>query len=138
MTWYHPNYYKKLRDLRRQASGNGRVGPRVTSLKKNKTLDRSGDMGYSGIRTAAGDTAVIGNGNGPTGVSSTRALRDPGGNCIVKMSRGDVTWSCQGYGKSKPRVSSSQADKQQAEGTGRVGPKVTSDQASGDSRINKR
>ena len=138
MTWYHPSYYKKLRDLRRQASGNGRVGPRVTSLKKNKTLDRSGDMGYSRIRTAAGDTAVIGNGNGPTGVSSTRALRDPGGNGIVKMSRGDVTWSCQGYGKSKPRVSSSQADKQQAEGNGRVGPKGTGDQASGDSRINKR
>ena len=65
MTWYHPSYYKKLRDLRRQASGNGRVGPRVTSLKKNKTLDRSGDMGYSGIRTAAGNTAVIGNGNDP-------------------------------------------------------------------------
>jgi len=138
MTWYHPSYYKKLRDLRRQASGNGRVGPRVTSLKKNKTLDRSGDMGYSGIRTAARDPAVIGNGNGPTGVSSTRALRDPGGNGIVKMSRGDVTWSCQGYGKSKPRVSSSQADKQQAEGHGRVGPEGTGDQASGDSRINKR
>jgi hypothetical protein len=138
MTWYHPSYYKKLRDLRQQASGNGRVGPRVTSLKKNKTLDRSGDMGYSGIRTAAGDTAVIGNGNGPTGVSSTRALRDPGGNCILKMSRGDVTWSCQGYGKSKSRVLSSQADKQQAAGRGRVGPKGTSCQASGDSRINKR
>ena len=138
MTWYHPSYYKKLRDLRRQASGNGRVGPRVTSLKKNKTLDRSGDMGYSGIRTAARDPAVIGNGNGPTGVSSTRALRDPGGNGIVKMSRGDVTWSCQGYGKSKPRVLSSQADKQQARGNGRVGPKGTSCQASGDSRINKR
>jgi len=30
------------------------------------------------------------------------------------------------------------ADKQQAAGNGRVGPKVTSDQASGDSRINKR
>ena len=150
MTWHHPSYYKKLRDLRRQASGNGRVGPRVTSLKKNKTLDRSGDMGYSGIRTAAihgghssarpvqPKAAVIGNGNGPTGVSSKRALRDPGGKCIVKMSRGDVTWSCQGYGKSKPRVSSSQADKQQAEGHGRVGPEGTGDQASGDSRINKR
>jgi len=31
--------------------------------------------------------------------SSTRALRDPGGKCIVKMSRGDVTWSCQDYGQ---------------------------------------
>jgi hypothetical protein len=138
MTWYHPNYYKKLRDLRRQASGNGRVGPRASSSKKNKSLDSSGDMGYCGTTTAAGDTAVIGNGNGPTGVSSTRALRDPGGNCILKMSRGDVTWSCQGYGKSKSRVLSSQADKQQAAGRGRVGPKGTSCQASGDSRINKR
>ena len=94
--------------------------------------------GYSTGRTAAGDTAVIGNGNGPIGISSMRALRDPGGNCIVKMSRGDVTWNRRGYGKSKPRVSSSQADKQQAEGNGRVGPKGTGDQASGDSRINKR
>ena len=150
MTWYHPSYYKKLRDLRRQASGNGRVGPRASSSKKNKSLDSSGDMGYSGIRTAAihgghssarpvqPKAAVIGNGNGPTGVSSMRALRDPGGNCIVKISRGDVTWNRQCYGKSKPRVSSSQADKQQAEGHGRVGPKGTGDQASGDSRINKR
>ena len=95
-------------------------------------------IGYSTGRTAAGDTAVIGNGNGPIGISSMRALRDPGGNCILKMSRGDVTWSCQGYGKSKPRVLSSQADKQQARGNGRVGPKGSSDQASGDSRINKR
>jgi hypothetical protein len=30
------------------------------------------------IRTAAGDSAVIGNGNGPMGISSMRALRDPG------------------------------------------------------------
>ena len=44
--------------------------------------------GYSIDRTAAGDTAVIGNGNGPIGISSTRALRDPGGNGIVKMSSG--------------------------------------------------
>ena len=44
--------------------------------------------GYSTGRTAAGDTAVIGNGNGPIGISSTRALRDPGGNGIVKMSSG--------------------------------------------------
>ena len=130
MTWYHPSYYKKLRDLRRQASGNGRVGPRVTSLKKNKTLDRSGDMGYSGIRTAAihgghssarpvqPKAAVIGNGNGPTGVSSMRALRDPGGNCIVKMSRGDVTWSCQGYGflfpKNSRLLTQASSPKQQA------------------------
>ena len=133
MTWYHPSYYKKLRDLRRQASGNGRVGPRVTSLKKNKTLDRSGDMGYSGIRTAAGNTAVIGNGNDP--------LRDqlnasPPRPCTEEhhknLGDGSVQ-TVQGYGKSKPRVTSSQA-----EGHGRVGPKDTSDQASGDSRINKR
>ena len=67
MTWYHPSYYKKLRDLRRQASGNGRVGPRVTSLKKNKTLDRSGDMGYSGNTTAEvkySETAIC---SGPAG-----------------------------------------------------------------------
>ena len=107
-------------------------------------------IGYSLLRTAAihgghssaqlvqPKAAVIGNGNGPIGISSTRALRDPGSNCILKMSRGDVTWNRQGYGKSKPRVSSSQADKQQAEGNGRVGPKGTGDQASGDSRINKR
>ena len=133
MTWYHPSYYKKLRDLRRQASGNGRVGPRVTSLKKNKTLDRSGDMGYSGIRTAAGNTAVIGNGNDP--------LRDqlnasPPRPCTEEhhknLGDGSVQ-TVQGYGKSKSRVTSSQA-----EGHGRVGPEGTGDQASGDSRINKR
>ena len=57
-------------------------------------------MGYSLLRTAAihgghssaqlvqPKAAVIGNGNGPIGISSTRALRDPGGNCIVKMSSG--------------------------------------------------
>ena len=45
-----------------------------------------------------GDPAVIGNGNDPIGVSSTRALRDPESNCILKMSRGDVTWNSQGYG----------------------------------------
>ena len=54
------------------------------------------NIGYSELRTAAGDPAVFGNGNGSIGTSSMRALRDPGGNCIVKMSRGDVTWSCQG------------------------------------------
>jgi len=45
-------------------------------------------IGYGTGRTAARDPAVIGNGNGPIGISSTRALRDPGGNCIVKMSSG--------------------------------------------------
>ena len=63
-------------------------------------------MGYKLFRTAAGDPAVFGNGNSPIGTSSMRALRDPGGNCIVKMSRGDVTWSCQGYGFSSPKDSS--------------------------------
>ena len=46
--------------------------------------------------------------------------------------------NCSAMVKSKPRVLSSQADKQQARGNGRVGPKGTGDQASGDSRINKR
>ena len=41
--------------------------------------------------------------------------------------------TCSVMVKSKPRVRSSQA-----EGHGRVGPKGTGDQASGDSRINKR
>ena len=63
-------------------------------------------VGYKLFRTAAGDPAVFGNGNGPLRTSSMRALRDPGGNCIVKMSRGDVTWSCQGYGFSSPKDSS--------------------------------
>jgi len=40
------------------------------------------------FRAAAGDPAVIGNGNGLLQASSMRALRDPGGNCIVKMSSG--------------------------------------------------
>ena len=46
--------------------------------------------------------------------------------------------NCSAMVKSKPRVLSSQADKPQAAGRGRVGPKGSSDQASGDSRINKR
>jgi len=45
-------------------------------------------IGYKLFRTAAGDPAVFGNGNGPLWISSMRALRDPGGNCIVKMSSG--------------------------------------------------
>ena len=36
------------------------------------------NVGYIVFRTAARDPAVFGNGNGPIGVSSTRALRDPG------------------------------------------------------------
>ena len=94
--------------------------------------------GYSTGRTAARDPAVIGNGNDP--------LRDqlnasPPRPCTEEhhknLGDGSVQ-TVQGYGKSKPRVSSSQADKQQAEGNGWVGPKGTGDQASGDSRINKR
>ena len=54
--------------------------------------------GYSTGRTAAGNTVVIGNGNGPIGVSSTRALRDPESQCGDKMSGGTVTRSSQGYG----------------------------------------
>ena len=46
------------------------------------------NIGYGELRTAAGDPAVFGNGNGSIGTSSMRALRDPGGNCIVKMSSG--------------------------------------------------
>ena len=57
-------------------------------------------IGYSLLRTAAihgghssaqlvqPKAAVIGNGNDPIGISSTRALRDPGGNGILKMSSG--------------------------------------------------
>ena len=45
-------------------------------------------IGYKLFRTAAGDPAVFGNGNGPLRTSSMRALRDPGGNRIVKMSSG--------------------------------------------------
>ena len=36
------------------------------------------NIGYVVFRTAASDPAVIGNGNGPIGISSMRALRDPG------------------------------------------------------------
>ena len=89
--------------------------------------------GYSTGRTAARDPAVIGNGNDP--------LRDqlnasPPRPCTEEhhknLGDGSVQ-TVQGYGKSKSRVTSSQA-----EGHGRVGPKGTGDQASGDSRINKR
>ena len=146
MTWYHPSYYKKLRDLRRQASGNGRVGPRVTSLKKNKTLDRSGDMGYSGNTTAEvkySETAIR---SGPAG--PLNAQQDTGDAPLMgppnraaealqvdqhKYPGDGSSRTCSVMVKSKPRVRSSQA-----EGHGRVGPKGTGDQASGDSRINKR
>ena len=74
------------------------------------------NQGYSTGRTAAGDTAVIGNGNGPIGVSSMRALRDPESQCGDKMSGGNVTRSSQGYGFNpqwSPRLQAS-GDKHQA------------------------
>ena len=86
------------------------------------------NIGYGELRTAAGDPAVFGNGNGSIGTSSMRALRDPGGNCIVKMSRGDVTWSCQGYGLPFPPRSSSskrQASSVEAQASS-VKPQATS------------
>ena len=92
----------------------------------------------SAYRAAARDPAVIGIGNAPLMELLNASRRDPESNCIVKMSGGDVTRNSQGYGKSKPRVLSSQANKQQAEGNGRVGPKDSSGQASSGSRINKR
>ena len=123
---------------RRQAAGRGRVGPQVSSAKKNKSLDRSGDMGYCGTRVGTGNTPTIDTGDAPLMGPLNASRRDPESNCAAKLSGGGVTRSSQGYGQSKPRVLSSQADKQQAEGNGRVGPKGTGDQASGDSRINTR
>ena len=134
---------------RRQAAGRGRVGPQVSSAKKNKSLDRSGDMGYCGTTTAAIHSghssarqvhlnAQSDTGDAPHMGPLNASRRDPESNCAAKLSGGGVTRSSQGYGQSKPRVLSSQSDKQQAEGNGRVGPKGTGDQASGDSRINKR
>ena len=138
MTWYHPNYYKRLKANRQQASGNGRVGPQVSSAKKNKSLDRSRNVGYCGTRVGTGNTPTIDTGAAPLMGPLNASRRDPESNCAAKLSGGGVTRSSQGYGQSKPRVLSSQSDKQQAEGNGRVGPKGTGDQASGDSRINKR
>ena len=127
------------------------MGPRVTSLKKNKTLDRAGDMGYSGNTTAEvkySETAIR---SGPAG--PLNAQQDTGDAPLMgppnraaealqvdqhKYPGDGSSRTCSVMVKSKPRVSSSQADKQQAEGNGRVGPKGTGDQASGDSRINKR
>ena len=137
MTWYHPNYYKKLRANRQQAtslesSGNGRVGPEPTSAKrKNKIVDSRSQVGYSGTRAAAGDTAVIGRLKRPGEGSATSASRDPESQCGDKMSGGTVTRSSQGYGPSNSlRVTSTQAVKREG------GP--ASCQASSGSRINKR
>ncbi len=137
MTWYHPNYYKKLRANRQQAtglepSGNGRVGPEPTSAKrKNLIVDSASKVGYSGTRVGAGDTPSIGTGDAPLKGPLNASRRDPESDCIVKMSGGDVTRSSQGYGPSKnPRDTSTQAVKREG------GP--ASDQASSGSRINKR
>ena len=133
----HPNYYKKLRANRQQAtslesSGNGRVGPEPTSAKrKNLIVDSASQVGYSGIRVGAGDTPSIGTGDAPLKGPLNASRRDPESDCIVKMSGGDVTRSSQGYGPSKnPRDTSTQAVKREG------GP--ASCQASSGSRINKR
>ena len=145
-----------------EPSSGGREGPQVSSAtRKNKIVDSSSQVGYSrnalirssrGIdpekasgrssrtsaRVAARDPVTFGIGDASLMGPPNAGRRDPESNCIVKMSGGDVTRNSQGYGKSKPRVLSSQANKQQAEGNGRVGPKDSSDQASSGSRINKR
>ena len=100
----HPNYYKKLRANRQQAtslesSGNGRVGPEPTSAKrKNLIVDSRSQVGYSGTRVGAGDTPSIGTGDAPLKGPLNASRRDPESDCIVKMSGGDVTRSSQGYG----------------------------------------
>ena len=151
MTWYHPNYYKRLKANRQQASGNGRVGPQVSSAKKNKSLDRSRNMGYCGTTAEVkySETAIRSGPAGPLNAqqdASTAPLMGPL-QCAAADALQEVQHKHPGMGtvrncsamvKSKPRVLSSQADKQQARGNGRVGPKGTSCQASGDSRINKR
>ena len=140
--WHHPNYYKKLRANRQQATGNGREGPEPTSVvregpqvsgakRKNKIVDSRSQVGYSGTRVGAGDTPSIGTGDAPLKGPLNASRRDPESDCIVKMSGGDVTRSSQGYGPSKnPRDTSTQAVKREG------GP--ASDQASSGSRINKR
>ena len=162
--WHHPNYYKKLRANRQQATGlepsgngreghepssGGREGPQVSSAKlKNKIVDSSSQVGYSGITTAAihsghssarpvqlkaqsdtGDAPLKGPPNGAAEALQVDQHKYPGDG----SSR-----TCSVMVKSKPRVLSSQANKQQAEGNGRVGPKDSSGQASSGSRINKR
>ena len=128
----HPNYYKKLRANRQQATGNGRVGPEPTSSKrKNKIVDSSSQVGYSGTRVGAGDTPSIGTGDAPLKGPLNASRRDPESQCGDKMSGGTVTRSSQGYGPSNSlRVTSTQAVKREG------GP--ASCQASSGSRINKR
>ena len=133
----HPNYYKKLRANRQQAtslesSGNGRVGPEPTSAKrKNKIVDSRSQVGYSGTRVGAGDTPSIGTGDAPLKGPLNASRRDPESHCGDKMSGGTVTRSSQGYGPSNSlRDTSTQAVKREG------GP--ASCQASSGSRINKR
>ena len=142
MEFRHPSYYKKLRANRQQATGNGRVGhepssggregPQVSSAKrKNKIVDSSSQVGYSGTRVGAGDTPSIGTGDAPLKGPLNASRRDPESHCGDKMSGGTVTRSSQGYGPSKnPRDTSTQAVKREG------GP--ASCQASSGSRINKR
>ena len=127
MEFRHPSYYKKLRANRQQATGNGRVGPEPTSVgregpqvssatRKNKIVDSRSQVGYSGTRAAAGDTAVIGRLKRPGEGSATSASRDPESQCGDKMSGGTVTRSSQGYGFIlywSPRLQAS-GDKHQA------------------------
>ena len=82
MTWYHPNYYKRLKANRQQASGNGRVGPQVSSAKKNKSLDRSRNMGYCGTTAEVkySETAIRSGPAGPLNAqqdASTAPLMGP-------------------------------------------------------------
>ena len=95
----HPNYYKKLRANRQQAtgnepSGNGRVGPQVSGAKrKNLIVDSSVQVGYSGTRVGAGDTPSIGTGDAPLKGPLNASRRDPESHCGDKMSGGTVTRS---------------------------------------------
>ena len=84
------------------------------------------NIGYSVFRTAAGDPAVFGNGNGSIGTSSMRALRDPGGNCIVKMSSGGCDLELPGLWPSLP----SKILKQQAASVKRRGTSIKRQAAS--------
>ena len=81
----HPNYYKKLRANRQQAtslesSGNGRVGPEPTSAKrKNKIVDSRLQVGYSGnalIRSSRGIDPEKASGRSSR-TSARVAARDP-------------------------------------------------------------
>jgi len=75
----------------------GWVGPQATS-HIYFFIDTIFIMGYCRNRAVIGDIAVIGKCKASLMGPPNAGRRDPGGNCILKMSRGDVTWSCQGYG----------------------------------------